>query len=306
MSALVIRFSSLGDVVLAASVTPSIGSVVFATHARFVPVVQRFQGVSEVIGLEQGEGLMAYAARLPSVERTLDLHSSLRSRVLASRVGAPVSRVDKCSLTRRWRVAFKRPERIPTVLERYAGAAGVPLAPRPWISIPRSETLDSLVLVPGAAHETKRWPLAHYRALAMRWDGPLFALGSLSEEPLLRQLSQETDGRVVPVAERGFEQAFKVLEGAGLVVGGDTGLVHLAAACGVPVISLFGPTHSADGFWNHPGQAVELDMACRPCSLHGGKHCPIGDHACMEDIGVDQVWKAIAQVRSDHPARVGL
>ena len=83
-------------------------------------------------------------------------------------------------------------------------------------------------------------------------------------------------------------------------------LSALSKALNVPVVSLFGPTHSADGFWNHPGQAVELDMACRPCSLHGGRHCPIGDHACMEDIGVDQVWKAIAQVRSDHPTRVGL
>ncbi len=293
MAALVIRFSSLGDVVLASAITPGLQSVVFATHARYEPLVQRFQGVHETVGLAPGEGVGAFAGRLPPTEWTVDLHGSLRSRLLARRLGGPVSRVDKLSLLRRRRVAFKSPERIPTVLDRYAEAAGVTPARRPWIPIPRVESPDALVLVPGAAHETKRWPLFRYQAIADRWEGPLFALGSLDEDPTLRRLWKATAGRVVPVAEDGFARTLQVLERAAVVVGGDTGLVHLAAACGVPVISLFGPTHSADGFWCHPGQAVEASLACRPCSLHGGATCPIGDHACMKQLSVGEVWNAV-------------
>ncbi len=299
MAALVIRFSSLGDVVLASAITPGLQSVVFATHARYAALVARFQGVHEVVGLAPGEGLRSFAARLPPTEWTVDLHANLRSRLLTRRLRGPVSRVDKLPVTRRLRVALKTPPRIPTVLSRYADAAGVRVAQRPWIPIPRVERPDALVLVPGASHPTKAWPLFRYQAVADRWDGPLFALGSLAEDPLLRKLWKATAGRVVPVAEQGFERTLHVLERAAVVVGGDTGLVHLAAACGVPVVGLFGPTHSADGFWDHPGQAVEVELACRPCSLHGGESCPIGDHACLRQLSVGEVWSAVREVLAD-------
>ena len=45
-----------------------------------------------------------------------------------------------------------------------------------------------------------------------------------------------------------------------------------------PVVGLFGPTTSADGFFSYGGRAVELDLACRPCSRFGGPVCPVGDH----------------------------
>jgi heptosyltransferase-2 len=303
MAALVIRFSSLGDVVLASAITPGLQSVVFATHARYAPLVRRFQGVQQVVGLEPGEGIKAFAARLPETEWTVDLHGNLRSWLLTRHVGSAVSRVDKLNLARRTRVAFKAPASIPTVLSRYADAAGVALARRPWIPIPRVEQPDALVLVPGASHATKRWPLFRFQALADRWEGPLFALGCLDEDPLLRKLWKATDGRVVPVAEDGFDKTLQVLERAAVVVGGDTGLLHLAGACDVPVVGLYGPTHSADGFWSHPGRAVELDLACRPCSLHGGEICPFGDHACMWQLAVGEVWTAIQEVLAE--ARAG-
>ena len=306
MAALVIRFSSLGDVVLASAVTPGLQSVVFATHAHYAPLVQRFQGVHQVVGLAPGESVASLAGRLPPVEWAVDLHGSLRSRALVRRLGTQVSRVEKLAITRRVRVALKQPDRIPTVLSRYADAAGVPLARRPWIPVPRDPHPDALVLVPGASHATKRWPLFRYRAIADRWPGPVFALGSLDEDPLLRELWQQTGGRVVPVAEVGFERTLEVMGLAAVVVGGDTGLVHLAAACGVPVVSLFGPTHSADGFWDHPGRALEVPLACRPCSLHGGAVCPVGDHACMWQISVGAVWTALEGVLTDAQDAVGL
>ncbi len=75
----------------------------------------------------------------------------------------------------------------------------------------------------------------------------------------------------------------------GAVLGNE---VHLCAAAGMPVVGLFGPTTSRDGFWVHRGEAVELDLSCRPCSRFGGPRCPVGDHACLREIDAARVLAA--------------
>ena len=83
------------------------------------------------------------------------------------------------------------------------------------------------------------------------------------------------------------------MNGGCVLVAGDTGLLHLGAALGLPVVGIFGPTTSADGFWCHAGQVVEAPLSCRPCSRFGGAVCPVGDHACMRDLSIDHVIAAI-------------
>ncbi|MCB9746575.1 MAG: glycosyltransferase family 9 protein, partial [Alphaproteobacteria bacterium] len=230
MPTLVIRFSSLGDVVLCAGVTGGLGEVVFLTSARYAPLVRRFPGVVEVIGMQPGEPLGALRRRLPSGLPVLDLHGSLRSRALC--LGKGARRVNGARLSRRVRVMAKVPGRIPSVLERYAAAAGVPAAPRPWIPLPLSG--DALAIAPGAAHATKRWGAERYAAVGLAWPGPVRVLGAASEAPLLRAVAEACGGSVV--AEQGFDATLEALSGCAAFVGGDTGLLHLAAACGLPVV----------------------------------------------------------------------
>ena len=282
MRTLVIRFSSLGDVVLASSVTAELGEVIFVTHQRYAELAARFPGVQAVVGLYPGESVKSCGARIPEVDRIVDLHASPRSRALCRGLDAPLSQ-------RRMRVAFKTQRLLPTVVRRYADAAGVEPASLPWIPIPRVEAPSDLVLVPHALHATKCWPRAHYARLAQGWPGDVVALGGPGEQQQMEALVRESAGSVRGFCERGFEGALDAFSRARWVVGGDTGLVHLAAACGVEVLGIFGPTSSGDGFWNPRHQSVELPLACRPCSLHGGERCPMGDHLCMREIHPDRV-----------------
>lgn len=265
----VIRLSSLGDVVLASSITGALGSVAFVTKPRYHDLVARFPGVERVVGPDE----------TPDVERVIDLQSSLRSRRIAARLSGRVHRVDMHRAARLSRVAWKWPGRIEPVVERYARAAGVPVGARPWI--PLALAGQRVGIVPGAAHATKVWP--HYAELARALGDQAVVLGTPE---------QRLDAPVEHVLEHGFDATMQALGTCRIVVGGDTGLVHLAAACGIPVVSLFGPTTSADGFWCHPGAPIERDLACRPCSRHGGAVCPIGDHACM-DIPLQRVLDAV-------------
>ncbi len=285
MSTLVVRFSSLGDVVLTGAVTGGLAPVSFLTKAAFAPLAARLPGVERVLVWEEGPELRGF-------DRVVDLHASPRSRLASLRAGAPVSRVRRHDLARRLRVAFKHGDPPPLVIARYAEAAGLPAAAAPWISLPRPDAPAALALAPAAAHATKRWPPGRFAALGARWEGPVLVLGGPEDRALVHAVAEAVGPRAEAVAERGFDRTLEALSRARALVAGDTGLLHLAGACGVPVLGLFGPTTSQDGFWcwGARGLPAELPLGCRPCSLHGGPSCPVGDHLCMEGLAVDEVW----------------
>ena len=270
---IVVRFSSMGDVVLAGSVCSALGSGTgFLTLPRYAELAQRLVGVERVF--VPGDAL-------PDVP-VIDLQNSVRSRWLLR--GRAVARVDRQDVRRRLRVAFKSAPGD-RVVDRYARAAGVAPAPTPWIA--PVERGDVLLIAPGAAHATKRWP--YWEALARAWAGPVRALGGPGDEALVE--------RIGGVCEAGFARTLDAMNGAFAMVAGDTGLLHLAAAVGLPVVGIFGPTTSEDGFWCHNGVPVELPLACRPCSRFGGARCAMGDHLCLRGIEVERVMQALGGLR---------
>lgn len=292
MSTLVIRFSSLGDVVLTGGVTGALGDVEYLTKAAYAPLAEALPGVRRVHVWEQGLPQGAF-------DRVIDLHASPRSRWVCARLGRPTRRVQRLDLGRRLRVAFKLGDPPASVLERYAAAAGVtPTAP-PWISLPDAPR-DTLVLCPSASQSTKRWPAGRFALLGARWQGPIAVLGGPGEHALVREIARHLGDRAEAIAETGFRRTFQALARGRVAVAGDTGLLHLAAAAGLPVVGLFGPTTPRDGFWDAiakpRGEAVEVNLDCRPCSLHGGDRCPIGDHACLDRLDVDTVWATVERV----------
>lgn len=265
MDHVVIRYSSLGDIVLAASITGALGEVGFVTHRRYHDLVSRFPGVVSVMGPEDP---------LPAGVPVIDLHNNLRSR----RVWAK-TRVERQDWRRRARVWLKGPPADP-VIARYAMAAQVSPTPLPWLPpVVRGETL---LIAPGAAHATKRWH--GWAALARAWGGPVRALGGPEDAALVEEIGG--------VSEDGFTRTLAAMEGGAVLCAGDTGLLHLGAAVGLPVVGVFGPTTSRDGFFSYGGRAVEIELSCRPCSRFGGAVCPIGDHRCLRDISVEQVLAA--------------
>lgn len=79
----------------------------------------------------------------------------------------------------------------------------------------------------------------------------------------------------------------------------DSGNMHLASLVGTKVVSIWGATHPYAGFmgWNQSEEnAVQLDMACRPCSVYGNKPCLRGDYACMNDICPEMIVAKIKQL----------
>ncbi len=313
-----VRFSSLGDIVLTGAVTAALAPVTYVTSQRYRQVAQCLPGVEEVIALGDGMSLRQLARRIPPADRMVDLHASPRSRLLRLLAGGNWSSLRRHDIRRRLRVAFKW-EPAPAVVQRYADAAKVLPSKPPWL--PVNGPRDALVLVPGASRSTKMWPARRFSEVANQLGWPVLILGGPAEEELCQQVARRLACSSRVICQAGFAEVLDVLGQGRLVLGGDTGLVHLCVAAGIPSVLIFGSTCSRDGFWPWalprdelwlPGEprcvAVELDLYCRPCSLHGAGVCPFGDVLCMDAVDVNSVLDAIYRVwtpRSTHPSAPG-
>lgn len=159
----------------------------------------------------------------------------------------------------------------------------------------------------GAFGPAKQWPAEYFSALAFRIATqqrlPVVVLCGPSERALAREIAQAADhARVGSLADEpvsiGLTKA--CVRRARLLVTTDSGPRHFAAAFGVPVITLFGPTHIA---WSETyyERAVHLQHAvpCGPCQQ---RDCPQGHHRCMRDLTVARVYQAVAAQLDQDPA----
>lgn len=160
-----------------------------------------------------------------------------------------------------------------------------------------SARLPLVALAPGSAHATKRWGALRFAEVGRALSGSgheLILVGGAADAPVLDELRAGL-GALPAIDARWLQlPALAVLlSRCQLVVSNDSGPVHLAQAVGVPVVSVFGPT-SPDR-WGPRGEqarAISLQLACSPCTNHGGAICPLGHHACMRDLSAAPVLEA--------------
>ncbi|WP_296496921.1 lipopolysaccharide heptosyltransferase II [Rhodoferax sp.] len=157
------------------------------------------------------------------------------------------------------------------------------------------------VFAPGAEYgPAKRWPAARFAELARRLDLPVVLLGSAKEFDLCNEIAApvnaEQPGKCLNLAGKtSLAYAFSAIAATKRIVSNDSGLMHVAAAFGVPQIAIFGsssPLHTpplnerATVLWlkNDPRYQPPLD--CAPCFE---RECPLGHTRCLVDIAATDV-----------------
>ncbi len=154
------------------------------------------------------------------------------------------------------------------------------------------------VFAPGSVWATKMWPAESYTKV-----GSLFAergitvaiSGGEPDVDICRKVADSVPGSVNTCGKLTLRQSAELYRRSEFLLTGDTAPQHLAAAVGVRVFSLFGPTVRNFGFWPYTdrGVVIKEDMECRPCGVHGHASCPIGTHACMRNITAERVIEII-------------
>jgi ADP-heptose:LPS heptosyltransferase len=161
------------------------------------------------------------------------------------------------------------------------------------------------LLNPGAAWPNKRWPPARLAAIAQqlrdRHGLASIVLWGPSEEPLAAEVVAAAHGAAVLSPPTTIADLVALARGASLMVSGDTGPIHVAAALGIPIVGIYGPTRPArNGPMSPLDITVSRDTICR---CHHLRRCRF-DHMCLLDIEVDEVTAAIDRRLAAEPGRV--
>jgi heptosyltransferase-2 len=159
------------------------------------------------------------------------------------------------------------------------------------------------VFAPGAEYgPAKRWPARHFAALARQLQLPVVLLGSAKEAALCREIATAVNaakpGQCVDLSGRtSLDQALALIAAAKAMVSNDSGLMHVAAAFGVPQVAVFGsssPLHTpplsakAQVLWLKTDASYQPPLDCAPCFE---RECPLGHTRCLNDIQPSDVLR---------------
>lgn len=314
---LILRFSSLGDVVLASSLFDGVrvefptASLVFTTKESFAPLFAHDPRLSAVEALAPGPGgFRDLWRRLERFEpdAIVDAHASLRSLALVALLPpVPVRRIAKDSWQRLAFVYLRlrsealqrhQLDRLAALLEK-----GTPRPPRLHLHPPTIAAATArlgneawIAVAPGARHATKQWDAARFahttRELCKRHGARALVVGSPAERELCAQVAMAIGAAALDLSgQLRLDELAAHLAACRLLLCNDSGLLHVAEAVGTPVLALFGPTSREFGFYPVLPQSrvVEHALPCRPCSRTGARACHMPERWCMTRSTADLV-----------------
>jgi heptosyltransferase-2 len=303
-------------------------TIVLAAIPAIAPVFEEGTAAApdEIITLDRArETAQLKAARADAV---LLLTNSFGSAWRAGRIGAAERwgyRTDWRGwlLTRGVRRPRRRVHQVEYYLELMRGldvavAPGLDATPR---IVPRSETLAQADVMlaaagfasgrpivgfaPGAAYgQAKRWPpdrVAQVIAEISRQGAAAVIVGAAADRDTGRAIesSLPPGARVANLIGRtSLRQLVGIVARCAAFVSNDSGAMHIAAALGVPLTALFGPTDERETAPAGTADVIVRDVFCRPCML---RECPI-DHRCMKRIDVETVLRSVTRHLAGRPA----
>jgi len=165
-----------------------------------------------------------------------------------------------------------------------------------------------LALHPFASYPEKSWPLENFAEAATRLQQsqgltPVIFGGGGDRKLLERGVHLFPAGTIDLVGKCNLRVSMAVLQRSSRYIGNDSGIMHLAAAVGVPLVAIFGPT-SPDRFgpWCHSARVVSNRFPCSPCRLKFFRECqpsPQGRANCLESITVAQLLDEVAKLTDE-------
>jgi ADP-heptose:LPS heptosyltransferase len=319
---LLIRFSSIGDIVLTTPVVRCIkqqlgAEVHYVTKKAFQSIIDSNPYIDKAFYLEQNLSDLLIRLKAEQYDYIIDLHNNLRSLRLRQALKATSSSFDKLNL-RKWLLVNLKIDTLPNIhiVDRYLEAAAflgvkndnrgldffIPAKDRVDLSLlPASFREGYTAFAIGAQHATKRLPVEKITAICLRAGTPVVLLGGKEDRENGNRVAEACGDKVYNACGLfSLNQSASLLQQAGSVISHDTGLMHIAAALGKHIVSVWGNT--VPGFGMYPylparsseGRIVEVKgLSCRPCSKIGHSRCPKGHFKCMNLISEEEITASL-------------
>ncbi|MEM1320323.1 MAG: glycosyltransferase family 9 protein [Bacteroidota bacterium] len=324
---LLLRFSSIGDIVLTTPVIRCLhqqlgAEVHFLCKTAYRSLLDSNPYLSKVYSIQKQLGEVLPALRAEHYDHIIDLHNNLRTLHLQLALRKRAFRFHKLNW-RKWLLVNWKIDRLPRqhIVERYLAAAQplglvndgqgldyfIPPAEREATQrYLQAQGLDPgadfVAMAIGAAHATKQLPLSQLRRICAGVKRRMVLLGGKAEQAAGAALAAEGTHLVNACGVLSLHQSAAVLQRAQLVISPDTGMMHIAAALGKPIISVWGNTVPALGMYPYYGEGERLEqrfevpgLTCRPCSKIGHGRCPKGHFRCMMEQDIAGIIAAAGQ-----------
>lgn len=325
---LIIRFSSIGDIVLTSPAIRSCRKAYPDAEIHYITKKQYKVILSEnpyIDHLHLFEGDLNKTVKELSGFRfdlIIDLHRSLRSRLLCLRLWRPNVGFPKLNL-KKWLLVHTKRNLMPDIhiAERYMSrlksknilpdgdgldyfiSENDSVIDHPGLQ--KFITKDFIAIVAGAKHFTKQIPSEILIDIIAKANMPVVILGGPDErskaDGIVQDFADESVFNACGLLSLG--QSAEVIRRAALVITSDTGLMHIAAAFQKKIISIWGNTVPELGMYpympQHPERSLIFEiknLTCRPCSKIGFGSCPKKHFKCMMEQNTDEIVQAIKRL----------
>jgi len=329
---LIIRFSSIGDIVLTTPVIrclkqqiPGV-SIHYFTKLQYKDIVANNPYIDKVHYLRDYLGPAIEELKKEKFDYVIDLHHNLRTWRVKKALATKSYSFDKLNFKKWLLVNFKinlMPDK--SIVERYV-ATVKPLGVKNDTmgldyfipesvklkrdDIPMSHWLGYAVCVIGGSYFTKKLPIEQWKKFCDRVPFPVILMGGAEDKEDGRSIAASDPVKIYNSCGKfSLNESAELIKHAKIVVSNDTGLMHIAAAFQKPVISFWGNTSPTMGMfpyygYNNLGERIALQskifenisLNCHPCSKIGYNKCPKGHFKCMNELNMTDVVEIFKKI----------
>lgn len=321
---LIVRFSSIGDIVLTTPIIRCLKNQIagckihFVTKSEYATIVKNNPNVDKVIEYTGDWDIMMREIKTYNYDYIIDLHHNTRTL----RLKGMMKNVKSLSFNKlniqKWLLTALKINVMPNkhIVDRYFETVTslnivndgkgldyfIPEHEEVKQSdIPSSHLFGYIGIVIGAAHNTKKLPINKLKELVTKINYPVILLGGKEDKALGDEIAAVDNGGTYNACGKfSLNESADLVRKAKLIVTNDTGLMHIAAAFKKPIISVWGNTVPHFGMTPYygsmqaPNAIFEVqNLKCRPCTKIGFNTCPKKHFNCMQQQNIDGIVEMI-------------
>lgn len=323
MKILVIRLSSIGDIILTTPVLKAFkekypeATIDFLVLDKFKAAIEGLPYIDNLIlfNKKENDGLknmkiFAEKLRENGYDYVFDLHSKLRSKVISKHLGVKCYRYKKRSWWKTLLVKLRliKYEVDDTIVKNYFGAfkdfgleykgEDLTFSFSSGIEEKFNEYVDLPVMAPGASKNTKKWTPEGFGTLAKlifeKYGKETVLIGGKEDIEVCNKINEISGGHTINLAGKlSLKESGALLSRAKFLVTNDSGPFHIARGVKCKTFVIFGPTSPGMFDFGENDTLIYSGESCAPCSLHGDKVCPKHHFNCMKNIKGEMILKEI-------------
>ena len=306
---LVVRFSSIGDIVLTTPVVRMLKTqlnteVHFLTKAPYVSLFKNNPYVDSVFQINKSINEVISDLKTENYDYVIDLHSNLRTQILKLKLGVTAKSFNKLNWEKFFLTNFKT-NILPDVhiVDRYLDTIkflgitndnkGLDFFLSDADKLDFAEyPKDYIAFVIGGQHATKILPTAKIISICKKLNKAVLLIGGPDDKSAGDEISKAS-GAINTCGDHSLLQSAFLIKNSAYVISHDTGMMHIAAAFKKKIYSVWGNTIPEFGMYPYlsdkNSKMIEVqNLSCRPCSKIGFDKCPKGHFKCMQEIDENQ------------------